>query len=73
MAHTADSEPKVLSECMLPLTGVRVVNRIITDLGVMGVVDDGIALVEKTPSVAFEEIQTVRSYPLIVQCELYHG
>ncbi|MES1937916.1 CoA transferase subunit B [Salinisphaera hydrothermalis] len=69
MGHTAKGEPKILPECTLPLTGVGVVNRIITDLGVMDVTDDGIAVVEMAPGVTFGEIQAATGCPLLDHCE----
>ncbi|KPI10532.1 scoB, 3-oxoacid CoA-transferase subunit B, partial [Actinobacteria bacterium OK006] len=43
-------------ECALPLTGKACVNRIITDLGVLDVTDDGLMLIETAPGVTAEEI-----------------
>ena len=49
---------KLIPECTLPLTGVGVVDVIITDLGVMEVTDDGLKLVELAPGVTAEEVKS---------------
>ncbi|MCU4614571.1 CoA transferase subunit B [Acinetobacter lwoffii] len=65
MEHCAkDGTPKIVPQCSLPLTGQAVVNRIITDLGVLDVTPDGIRLVELAPEVSFEEIQKVTGVAL---------
>ena len=57
MEHVAKGDAhKILNECNLPLTGVGVVNRIITDLGVLDVTPQGLKLVELATGVTFEEI-----------------
>ncbi|WP_312535476.1 CoA transferase subunit B [Acinetobacter variabilis] len=66
MEHCAkDGTPKIVSQCSLPLTGQAVVNRIITDLGVLDVTPESIQLVELAPDVSFDEIQKVTGVPLL--------
>jgi 3-oxoacid CoA-transferase subunit B len=57
MDHTnKHGESKVLKECTLPLTGKGVVNRIISNLGVLDVTDGGLSIVELAPGVSREEM-----------------
>jgi 3-oxoacid CoA-transferase subunit B len=58
MEHCAkNGEHKILQQCTLPLTGVGVVDRVITDLGVFDIGDDGITAVELAPGVRPEEVR----------------
>lgn len=58
MEHTAKGGThKLLEQCDLPLTGVGVVDRIITDLGVLDITERGLQLVELATGVTFEQIQ----------------
>jgi 3-oxoacid CoA-transferase subunit B len=60
MEHSAKGEPKLLAACTLPLTGARVVDMVITDLGVFTIDkkgEAGMALIELAPSVTREEIR----------------
>ena len=66
MDHTnKHGESKVLKECTLPLTGKSVVNRIITNLGVMDVVEGGLKLVELADGVSEEEFRAATEATLV--------
>ena len=69
MEHVAKAKDgseshKILKQCTLPLTGVGVVNRIITDLGVIDVTPNGLKLIELAPGISAEEIQQKTGAPL---------
>jgi len=60
MEHTAKGEPKLLKQCVLPLTGARVVDMVITDLGVFSidkVGNAGMSLIELADGVTLDEIK----------------
>jgi 3-oxoacid CoA-transferase subunit B len=65
MEHNAvDGSPKLIPECTLPLTGAGVVNRVITDLGVMDVTPEGITVTELAEGVTREEIARRSGVPV---------
>lgn len=67
MTHTdKHGNPKLLSECTLPLTGVNCITRIITDLAVLEVVDGAFLLKERAPGVTVEDIQAKTGGKLVV-------
>jgi 3-oxoacid CoA-transferase subunit B len=67
MEHVSkDGKPKIVKECSLPLTGKRVVNRIITEKAVIDVTENGLKLVEILDGSTVEEIQAVTEPKLIV-------
>lgn len=72
MQHTAkDGSSKVLKRCSLPLTGMRCVNRVITDLGVIDVVPGtGFVLRERAPGWTVEEIQKSTEATLHIEGEV---
>jgi len=73
MLHASkDGASKVLKKCALPLTGRKVVNRIITDLAVLDVEHDGLKLVERAPGVTIDEIVRATEAELLIEevCEM---
>jgi len=70
MEHVArkkdgSTDLKILDACSLPLTGVGVVDRIITDLAVMDVTPEGLKVTELAPGVSFDELQSKTGCKLI--------
>ena len=72
MEHAAKSgKPKILPSCSLPLTGVGVVDRIITELGVFDIVPGkGVEMIEIAPGVTVEEVQAATGCELHVADDL---
>lgn len=60
MKHmTKDGRPKIVKKCTYPLTGIKVVDTIFTDLAVIEVVEDGLLLMEIAPGFTVQEVQAV--------------
>src|SRR6187431_1109594 len=67
MMHTnPKGESKLLPECVLPLTGVRCVKKIVTELAVLDIVHEGFRLLERAPGVSVEEIVSKTAGKLIL-------
>jgi 3-oxoacid CoA-transferase subunit B len=65
MDHTAkDDSPKLMSDCTLPLTGKRVVQRVVTDLAVLDIADGAFHLVELAPGVGLEQVIAATDAPV---------
>jgi len=63
-------ESKLLPECKLPLTGVKCVKRIVTELAVIDVTKHGFKLIERAPGVSTEEIKNATAGKLIAEGEI---
>ncbi len=71
MQHTnKEGQSKLLKKCTLPLTGVKCVKRIVTDLAVLDVTDKGFKLLERAPGVTVEQIKAATEGTLIVEGEI---
>ena len=67
MEHSAkDGSPKIVKNCSLPLTGQGVVDRIITELGVMDITAEGVKLIELASNVTLEQIKAAPGVDLII-------
>ena len=63
-------QSKLLKKCSLPLTGVACVKKIVTDLAVLDVTEDGFKLLERAPGVSVEEIQKLTEGRLIIEGDI---
>lgn len=71
MMHTNKAgESKLLPECTLPITGVKCVNKIVTNLAALNVVPGGFELIERAPGVSVEEIRNATAGRLVVKGEV---
>ena len=66
MNHTAKSTPKIVKQCQWPLTAIRPVNLIVTELAVIEVTPQGLALRERAPGVSVSDILAATEAPLLV-------
>lgn len=70
MTHTAKGEAKIVDRCTLPLTSIRRVDLIVTELAVLEPVDGGLLLRERAPGVAVAAIEAATATRLIVRGEV---
>src|ERR1700681_1700427 len=71
MEHaTKDGQPKILKKCTLPLTGVKVVNTIVTEMAVIQVTPEGLLLEEIAPGLTVEDVQKATEAKLRISSEL---
>jgi 3-oxoacid CoA-transferase subunit B len=71
MMHTNKAgESKLLKSCSLPLTGVKCVKKIVTNLAVLEVTNEGFKLLERAPGVSVEEIQDATQGELIIKGDI---
>jgi 3-oxoacid CoA-transferase subunit B len=71
MEHaTKDGRPKILRKCTLPLTGVEVVNTIVTELSLIEVTRQGLVLKELRPGITVEDVQRLTEPKLVVEGEI---
>ena len=71
MMHTnPKGESKLLPACQLPLTGVRCVKKVVTDLAVLDITSNGFKLIERAPGVSVEEIVSKTAGKLIIEGDI---
>ncbi len=63
-------ESKLLKKCTLPLTGVACVKRIVTDLAVLDIAENGFKLIERAPGISVEEIKSATEGNLIIDGDI---
>ena len=71
MMHTnRKGQSKLLKRCTLPLTGVKCVKKVVTNLAVLDITEDGFKLLERAPGVSVREIQAATEGRLIMEGDI---
>lgn len=70
MEHTSKGTPKILKECTLPLTAKGEVDMIVTEMGVMGLSDEGLVLKEIAEGVTLQQVKDLTEAQLIISKDL---
>lgn len=70
MVHTENGEHKILKKCTYPLTGANVVDRIVTEMAVIDVTENGLVLCETAPGVTARDVQAATGAQLIISRDL---
>ncbi len=63
-------ESKLLPKCTLPLTGIKCIKRVVTELAVLDVTPQGFKLLERAPGVSVEDIKKATAGKLIVEGDI---
>jgi acetate CoA/acetoacetate CoA-transferase beta subunit len=70
MTHTQKGQPKILKQCRLPYTALGVVDKIITEMGVLEVTPEGLVLTELHPDFTTEQVQQATEAKVIISPNL---
>ncbi|HEY2134825.1 MAG TPA: CoA-transferase, partial [Xanthobacteraceae bacterium] len=70
MIHTANGKPKIVPKCTLPLTSVRRISLIVTELAVIEPTEEGLVLKERGPGVSVEQVVAATAAKLIVPAKV---
>lgn len=70
MQHANKGQSKLLKQCSLPLTGINCVKRIVTDLAVIDITEQGFKLIERAPGITVEQIIAATEANLIIEGDI---
>jgi 3-oxoacid CoA-transferase subunit B len=71
MLHTNNKgESKLLKQCTLPLTGIRCIKKVVTDIAVLDITEKGFRLLERAPGISVDEIVAKTDGKLIVEGDI---